>query len=122
MGSIVNRASAAAVQFDPDLSNNVGTAALTGMAPASLISKRSFLSFADPNGPSGVAALALNSPLGLNLQPKATASTLGAVAAALASPTSPATAATDNSGRTNLTAAPPSSRRIPLLSGLFRPV
>ena len=47
-GPIVNRAEAGADQFDPDLSNNVASATVTGLNPAPIISKRSFLSSSDP--------------------------------------------------------------------------
>ena len=47
-GPIVNRAEAGADQFDPNLSNNVASAAVTGTNPAPIISKRSFLSSSDP--------------------------------------------------------------------------
>jgi uncharacterized repeat protein (TIGR01451 family) len=46
VGPIGNTAEASALQFDPDLSNNVATATVTGSNPGSSISKRSFL--ADP--------------------------------------------------------------------------
>ncbi len=48
-GPIVNRAEAGADQFDPDLSNNVAAAAVTGTNPAPIISKRSFLASTDPS-------------------------------------------------------------------------
>src|SRR5262249_30609169 len=48
-GPIVNRAEAGADQFDPDLSNNVAAAVVTGMDPAPVISKRSFLASSDPS-------------------------------------------------------------------------
>src|SRR5262249_14751837 len=49
LGPIVNSAEAAALQFDPDLSDNVVTATVTGTNPAPLISKRSFLASTDPD-------------------------------------------------------------------------
>jgi uncharacterized repeat protein (TIGR01451 family) len=48
IGPIVNSVEAAALQFDPNLSNNVATATVTGTNPASIISKRGFLSSSDP--------------------------------------------------------------------------
>ncbi len=44
---IVNRAETGADQFDPDLSNNVGSATVTGDPP--FVSKRSFLASTDPD-------------------------------------------------------------------------
>jgi hypothetical protein len=39
LGQVVNTATAESAEFDPDLSNNRGSAALTGLMP----SKRNFL-------------------------------------------------------------------------------
>jgi uncharacterized repeat protein (TIGR01451 family) len=44
MGSIVNTAHASALEFDPLLANNVASAAVIGLNPATVISKRLFLS------------------------------------------------------------------------------
>src|SRR5262249_55859750 len=43
LGPVVNAASVFADDFDPDLSNNRGTAGLTGMETGGMISKRDFL-------------------------------------------------------------------------------
>jgi uncharacterized repeat protein (TIGR01451 family) len=51
LGPITNTAHAGADQFDPDLSNNLDAATLTGMRPPSMISKRFFLSGAAASDP-----------------------------------------------------------------------
>jgi uncharacterized repeat protein (TIGR01451 family) len=56
LGPIVNNAEAAALQSDPDLSNNVEAEMVTGTNPASIISKRDFLASADP-APAAATAL-----------------------------------------------------------------
>jgi uncharacterized repeat protein (TIGR01451 family) len=43
MGTIVNTAHVSAVEFDPNLSNNVASASVIGLNPAPIISKRLFL-------------------------------------------------------------------------------
>jgi hypothetical protein len=45
-GPIVNAARVAALQFDPDLSNNFASVTVIGLNPATAISKRSFLASA----------------------------------------------------------------------------
>jgi uncharacterized repeat protein (TIGR01451 family) len=45
-GNIVNRAHASALEFDPNLSNNVASVVVVGLSPAGVISKRSFLASA----------------------------------------------------------------------------
>jgi uncharacterized repeat protein (TIGR01451 family) len=52
-GSIVNKADATALQFDPDLANNVATAIVTGVG----ISKRLFLASSVPPPPPPALAL-----------------------------------------------------------------
>jgi uncharacterized repeat protein (TIGR01451 family) len=52
VGPIGNTAEASALQFDPDLSNNVATAPVAGSNPGSSISKRSFLADPPPAPPS----------------------------------------------------------------------
>jgi uncharacterized repeat protein (TIGR01451 family) len=49
IGPLVNRAEAGADQFDPDLANNRASATLTGLNPAPIISKRSFLASSMPD-------------------------------------------------------------------------
>jgi uncharacterized repeat protein (TIGR01451 family) len=44
LGPVVNTATAHADQFDPNLSNNSDTAAVTGLRPAAMVTKRLFLS------------------------------------------------------------------------------
>jgi len=53
IGPLVNRAEAGADEFDPDLSNNVAEAVVTGFNPAPILSKRNFLAsaFRDPAPP-----------------------------------------------------------------------
>jgi uncharacterized repeat protein (TIGR01451 family) len=50
-GPLVNRAEAGADQFEPDKSNNVATGNVTGLNPAPIVSKRSFLASAAPAPP-----------------------------------------------------------------------
>jgi uncharacterized repeat protein (TIGR01451 family) len=61
IGPVANSAEAGADQLDPDLSNNLATATVTGTNPASNISKKDFLASSDPD-PAGLTDPTLDLP------------------------------------------------------------